>query len=180
VVVAASTLTGVLVYHFTGGPPAQTPVATPVPAPATTGGSEVVRSSPPPTPNPVAVRPATPPPEAPARRSAGRRGGVRPAAPESRPEQFSQAFARKESELLRCFASFPEAAAQAPQISVRFQVAMSGEVSAADVLPPELASTALGRCVAQVARSAQFGPQAGPVAVRIPVTVRRVGGSRGK
>jgi serine/threonine protein kinase len=180
VVVAASTLTGVLVYHFTGGPPAQTPVATPVPAPAATGGSEVVRSSPPPTPTPVAVRPATPPPEAPARRSAGRRGGVRPTAPESRPEQFSQAFARKESELLRCFASFPEAAAQAPQISVRFQVAMSGEVSAADVLPTELASTALGRCVAQVARSAQFGPQAGPVAVRIPVTVRRVGGSRGK
>ena len=180
VVVAASTLTGVLVYHFTGGPPAQTPVATPVPAPAATGGSEVVRSSPPPTPTPVAVRPATPPPEAPARRSAGRRGGVRPAAPESRPEQFSQAFSRKESELLRCFASFPEAAAQAPQISVRFQVAMSGEVSAADVLPTELASTALGRCVAQVARSAQFGPQAGPVAVRIPVTVRRVGGSRGK
>ncbi len=179
VVVAASTLTGVLVYHFTGGPPAQTPVATSVADPAATGGSEAVRAGPP-TPTPVAVRPATPPPEAPARRSAGRRGGVRPAAPESRPEQFSQAFARKESELLRCFSSFPEAAAQAPQISVRFQVAMNGEVSAADVLPAELASTALGRCVAQVARSAQFGPQAGPVAVRIPVTVRRVGGSRGK
>ena len=122
----------------------------------------------------VAVRPAAPP-EAPPRRSAGRR--VRPA---QAPEQFSQMFARKEPELLRCLASFPEAAAEAPQMFVRFQVAMDGEVTAADVLPADLAGTALGRCLAQVARSAQFGPQAGPVAVRIPVSVRRVGGSRGR
>ena len=113
------------------------------------------------------------------RRSAGRRGGVRPAR-ESRPEQFSQAFARKEPELLRCFASFPEAAAQAPQIFVRFQVALNGEVTAADVLPTELAGTALGRCLSQVARSAQFGPQAGPVTVRNPGDGAASGGSRGR
>jgi hypothetical protein len=100
--------------------------------------------------------------------------------PVQAPEQFSQTFARKEPELLRCFASFPEAAAQAPQVFVRFQVAMNGEVTAADRLPSELAGTALGRCLAQVARTAQFGPQASPVAVRIPVSVRRVGGSRGR
>ena len=63
---------------------------------------------------------------------------------------------------------------------MRFQVALNGEVTAADVLPTELAGTALGRCLSQVARSAQFGPQVGPVTVRIPVTVRRVGASRGR
>ena len=70
----------------------------------------------------------------------------------------------------------PRPRAQAPQMFVRFQVAMNGEVTAADVLPTELAGTALGRCLAQVARSAQFGPQASPVAVRIPVTRAPGGG----
>jgi serine/threonine protein kinase len=171
VVVAASTLTGVLVYRFTGAPqPVVAQQSQPAPGP------DIVHSTPPPAPAtaPVAVRPPAPA-EAPPRRSAGRR--LRPA---QAPEQFSQAFARKEPELLRCFASFPEAAAQATQVFVRFQVAMNGAVTAADVLPTELAGTALGRCLSQVARSAQFGPQASPVAVRIPVSVRRVGGSRGR
>ena len=54
---------------------------------------------------------------------------------------------------------------------------MNGDVSAADVLPAELASTALGRVRGPCGPAAQFGPQAVPVAVRIPVTVRRAGGS---
>ena len=171
VVLAASTLTGLLVYRLTAAPAPQPAAVAARPEPAP--GPEIVRTSPPPPAAPVAVRPAAV--EAPARRLSGRR--VRPAAG---PEQFSQAFARKEPELLRCFASFPEAAAQAPQMFVRFQVAMNGQVTAADVLPPELAGTALGRCLAQVARSAQFGPQASPVAVRIPVSVRRVGAAKAR
>ena len=52
-----------------------------------------------------------------------------------------------------------------------------GRVIDAQVLPPEVAGTPLGRCVAEVAATVRFGPQPSPVLVRIPVTLRRVGGS---
>ena len=147
---------------------ATSPAAPGATSPATSAGMSNVQ---------IAPVQNLPEPVATGRRSAGRRGNVRATAVEPRPEQFSNAFARKESQLLRCFATFPQAAAQAPQLSVRFQVGLDGKVNAADVLPAELANSALGRCVAQVALGAQFSAQPSPVTVRIPVTVRRVGSS---
>lgn len=101
---------------------------------------------------------------------------ARPAEP--RVDSFSAAFARKEGELSRCFREHPEDGAQAPQIYVRFQAGVDGVVTSAEVLPPEVERTPLGKCVARVAASTRFGPQPEPVAFRIPVTVKRISNNR--
>jgi serine/threonine protein kinase len=115
---------------------------------------------------------------APSRTSSGRRSSGPPALAQSRPERFSETFARKEPALLRCFAAYPGEASGAPEISVRFRVGLEGEVLSADVLPKALAGTALGGCVEGVARGTRFGRQTEPVTLRIPVSVRRVSGDR--
>ena len=150
--------------------------------PGAGAGAPAVVPMPPASPPPPAAAPsrsaelsaaATAPRPAP-RRAAGSTGSAA-AARRPRPEGFSDVFARKGPELLRCYSSFSEAPGHAPEISVRFQVATDGAVTAAEVLPPEVAATGLGKCIAKVAGSSQFGPQKTPVTVRIPVTLRRVG-----
>jgi serine/threonine protein kinase len=115
---------------------------------------------------------------APTRAGSGRRSSGPAALAQSRPDRFSETFARKEPALLRCFAAYPSEASGAPEISVRFRVGLEGEVLSADVLPKALAGTALGGCVEGVARGTRFGRQSEPVTLRIPVSVRRVGGDR--
>jgi hypothetical protein len=115
---------------------------------------------------------------APTRTSSGRRSSGPAALAQNRPERFSEIFARKEPALLRCFAAYPAEASAAPEISVRFRVGLEGEVMTADVLPQALAGTALGDCVASVARGTRFGRLTEPVTLRIPVSVRRVSGDR--
>jgi tRNA A-37 threonylcarbamoyl transferase component Bud32 len=129
----------------------------------------------------VAVEPSPPPPPAPPTpvAVAPRPRAVRdprPAAP--RTPDFGKTFARRQRELERCFAASPEEAAAAGQLSVRFQVAPTGRVQAAEIVPAELARSALGVCVAKVASTTEFGPLPEPVAFSIPVSVRRLGGTK--
>jgi serine/threonine protein kinase len=161
--------TGLAVHHWSR-PATQATAATPAPVAPPPAASA---SAPPLVATSNAAGDDGRPPPAP-RRSAGRRNATRGPA-ESKPQAFSSTFARKENDLIACFASHSDAAARAPQISVRFHVGVDGAVNGAEVLPPEVAATALGQCVARVARSAHFEPQPSPVTVRIPVTVRRVG-----
>jgi tRNA A-37 threonylcarbamoyl transferase component Bud32 len=127
---------------------------------------------------PAERSPAPSPAPAAARRPPERERAPRPDSIEARTRRFSAAFARKQQQLQRCFAEFPEASAQAPQLYVRFQAGEDGRVTSAEVLPAEIARSGLGTCVAGVAAQTQFGPQPAPVAFRIPVTVRRVGEPR--
>ena len=100
--------------------------------------------------------------------------------PGRRPQSFAAVFAQKESEVLRCFARHEPATGKGRKLAIRFRVDVDGRVLEAEVLPPDVAQTGLGICVADVASDVQFEPQPTPLVVRIPVSVRRVGASSGK
>jgi serine/threonine protein kinase len=100
---------------------------------------------------------------------------ARKTVPLSPVERFRNAFARKQSALLRCFARFGDPAAEAPPLTLRFHADEAGHVVSAELSPEELRETPLGGCVEEVALSTEFGAQAAPITFRIPVTVQRVG-----
>jgi serine/threonine protein kinase len=91
----------------------------------------------------------------------------------SRSELLTRAFARQESQIARCFSQHASEISGNPEISVRFDVKTDGRVLSAQVQPPALASTALGGCIASVARATEFGPQPEPTQFRIPITAKR-------
>jgi serine/threonine-protein kinase len=97
--------------------------------------------------------------------------GIAPPPARKKGNPYSRAVAEKRVRIQKCFT---EHAAQADQaIDLRFQIAASGAVEAAEVLPREVEATPLGACLLEVAKTIRFGAQSAPVAVRIPVSVKR-------
>jgi serine/threonine-protein kinase len=88
-------------------------------------------------------------------------------------DALTRAFARQQSQVAHCFDTNASDLHGAPEIAIRFGVDTQGHVTAAQVLPPEVASTPLGLCLAAVARATQFGTQAQSVSFRIPIVARR-------
>jgi serine/threonine protein kinase len=84
---------------------------------------------------------------------------------------YSATFARRESEIRRCFLDHPSGASST-EISLRFEVAQDGHVSSLAVLPPAVGAAPLGACLAAVGKSTVFAKQAAPLAFRIPLTVQ--------
>lgn len=85
---------------------------------------------------------------------------------------LSRTFANRQADIQRCFHANALAVQGAPQITVRFSIDEQGKVMAATVLPAAVAATALGQCLAGVAKTTNFGPQEAPLAFSIPITAR--------
>jgi serine/threonine protein kinase len=89
-------------------------------------------------------------------------------------QRLSHAFQRQQGKIESCFRSHEGEPAQSPQVSIRFQIDSGGKVTSAQVLPASMAGSGLGSCIAGVAKSTDFGPQANPIAFTIPITARRL------
>jgi len=85
---------------------------------------------------------------------------------------YSGTFARRESDIRRCFLDHSSDSTSTTEISLRFEVARDGRVSSVAVLPPSVGGAPLGACLAAVGKSTVFGKQNTPLAFRIPLTVQ--------
>jgi hypothetical protein len=97
----------------------------------------------------------------------------KPASPKSRSEQLTRAFARQQPQIARCFSQHASDVTGNPEIAVRFEVGTDGHVTSAQVQPATLGATALGQCIAAIARATEFGPQPEPTPFRIPIMAKR-------
>jgi serine/threonine-protein kinase len=88
-------------------------------------------------------------------------------------EGLTRAFSRQQPQVASCFAAHASDVTGSPEIAIRFGVDTAGHVTAAQVLPPAVASTPLGACLATVAQGTKFAPQAHDVSFRIPIVARR-------
>ena len=88
-------------------------------------------------------------------------------------EGLTRAFSRQQPQVASCFAAHASDVTGSPEIAIRFGVDTAGHVTAAQVLPPAVASTPLGACLATVAQATKFSPQAHDVSFRIPIVARR-------
>ncbi len=84
--------------------------------------------------------------------------------------QLERMFARQKPLLAGCFRGHP-GESRGQQLSMRFQINLSGKVVTAELLPAAVAQTALGKCLADVARATGFGPQPKSATFRIPINV---------
>lgn len=102
--------------------------------------------------------------------------GAKPASKAPRPgnsaAQLSRAFARKQGAIQGCFQAHTQNLEGTPQLAIRFSVDAAGKVMSAAVQPAAIASTALGQCLQQVARSTEFGPQPEARSFTIPIHAR--------
>jgi len=55
---------------------------------------------------------------------------------------------------------------------MRFEVGVDGAVKSVAVLPAAVGASPLGTCLTKVGRATRFGPQAKPIAFRIPLTIQ--------
>jgi serine/threonine protein kinase len=85
---------------------------------------------------------------------------------------ISRQLARRQAALQACFQQFPkEQAARAP-IILGFDVAQSGQVTAASLEPVSLEETSIGQCLLRVARATQFQPLRDPIHFSVPLQAR--------
>ena len=98
---------------------------------------------------------------------------TRPLAPDSS-AALSQAFARRQGALTRCFEQHAREVEGRPEISVTFEVSPAGEVSSAGLAPAALEGTPLGRCLLDVARSTRFGALGKLTRFSIPIRASTV------
>jgi len=90
--------------------------------------------------------------------------------------RITQAFGRQQAALERCMNTHAAAIEGNPRLSIRLEVAGDGSVRRAEVVPPAIGATSLGRCLVEVSRQARFDPSDGNVTVRIPLRLRRSDG----
>jgi serine/threonine-protein kinase len=99
---------------------------------------------------------------------------TRPPPPPDSSAGLSQAFARRQGALTRCFEQHAREVEGRPEISVTFEVSPAGEVSSAGLAPPALEGTPLGRCLLDVARSTRFGALGKVTRFSIPIRASAV------
>ena len=147
-------------------------------APAVAAASPAFAALPPPTaPRAVSASGAAPAPgstldgrpPAPSRRA----GRAVAAAGATRGGSFSTTFARRESDIRRCFLDHP--GVRSTELSLRFDVERDGHVGSVAVQPASVANGPLGACLAAIGKSTVFPKQAAPVTFRIPLTVETAG-----
>ncbi|HVK76321.1 MAG TPA: protein kinase [Kofleriaceae bacterium] len=98
-----------------------------------------------------------------------------PRAPAGDP--LSLAFARRQAAVKACFERHSQTIVGQPEVTLRFEIDARGVPTSVEVFPAAVASTALGGCLVEVGRGTRFPAQAAPIAFRIPVSVRRQGGT---
>jgi len=91
------------------------------------------------------------------------------------PRVLTRRFGRKQARVETCFQTHGKAAGAVPQLAILFKVDTQGRVQQAGLLPENVAGTALGKCLLDVARSTQFGPQQREVSFRIPISAQLLG-----
>jgi hypothetical protein len=125
------------------------------------------------TPRPAAPAVASPPatpapaPAADAAPSAARPGTTRARDP------YRAALAGRQAAIRGCFDAHAAEVTGTPEVALELALGAGGEVTRAVVAPAALARTALGGCLVDVARGVRFPGTGAPVAVSIPVKVRR-------
>ena len=82
-------------------------------------------------------------------------------------------FRRRSVDIGRCFSAHAADLTGAPELVVRFEIDVAGNVTASSVSPPEVARLPLGACILGIARSTQFGRRPEPISFRIPLGARR-------
>jgi hypothetical protein len=87
---------------------------------------------------------------------------------------LTAAFAKRQGAIQSCFTKNADALQGSPRVSIRFQIAPSGQVTSASVQPSAIAGTALGGCLTSVAKGTSFPPQDKAVAISIPITAQTV------
>jgi serine/threonine-protein kinase len=87
--------------------------------------------------------------------------------------QLAQMFERQKIGVVHCLDRNPGEVTANAQMSVRMSLDAAGSVQRADVMPAQLASSSLGKCIASAVGQMRFGPQPGPVTIRVPLTARR-------
>ena len=87
-------------------------------------------------------------------------------------DDLSTAVAKQSGDIRRCFAALEVDEASLGDISMRFEVGVDGAVKSVAVLPAAVGASPLGSCLAKVGRATRFGPQAKPIAFRIPLTIQ--------
>ena len=87
-------------------------------------------------------------------------------------DDLSTAVAKQSGDIRRCFAALEVDEASLGDISMRFEVGVDGAVKSVAVLPAAVGASPLGLCLAKVGRATRFGPQAKPIAFRIPLTIQ--------
>jgi serine/threonine protein kinase len=101
---------------------------------------------------------------------------TRPAAAPD-PKALTRVFGRRQARVQTCFMKHAAQLPSVPPVSVHFKVDESGQVAEAAISPPEVAETALGRCLLDVAQSTRFGPLRHSVSFHIPISVEKVSGN---
>jgi len=93
--------------------------------------------------------------------------------PETSAARLTKTFGKQKGKISACFEQHTQDLQGAPQMSIRFKVALDGTVTSAQVLPEAIEPTGLGKCLHAVAKSTQFGPQSKAVNFRVPIQARR-------
>jgi hypothetical protein len=101
---------------------------------------------------------------------------TRPAAAPD-PKALTRVFGRRQARVQTCFMKHAAQLPSVPPVFVHFKVDESGQVAEAAISPPEVAETALGRCLLDVAQSTRFGPLRHSVSFHIPISVEKVSGT---
>jgi hypothetical protein len=83
---------------------------------------------------------------------------------------LTRAFSKQQPQVQKCFTAHASDVTGSPELAIRFGVDTAGHVTSAQVLPPAIASTPLGACLATVAQATRFAPQAHEISFRIPIT----------
>jgi len=97
------------------------------------------------------------------------RGAASPA------RRITRTFGRHQGALEECMNIHAASIEGDPQLAIRLEVGRDGDVRRAEVVPPGVGATPLGRCLVDVSRRARFDPSDGNVTVRIPLRLRRTG-----
>jgi len=131
----------------------------------------------PPAVSPIAaatpIEPVVPAEEPAVARGHGARHGHAARVPRNAAQpDLSSPLTKRAAEIRRCFGDRDADEAGSGEISLRFEVGADGIVKSVAVQPAALASTPLGACLVKIGRTTSFGPQAAPIAFRIPVSVQ--------
>jgi len=86
------------------------------------------------------------------------------------PLSLTRAFRKQQGKVEACFTRHAVAVQGLPMMQLEFDLAASGKLERVRVLPASLASTALGKCLADIAAGTQFPSQGRPVSFAIPIT----------
>jgi hypothetical protein len=85
---------------------------------------------------------------------------------------LTETFARQQGRVQGCFRANAQDVSGSPRIAVRISIDASGAVQSASLQPAALGATALGQCIAGVARGTKFPAQEGPIVFTIPITAQ--------